>query len=447
MLKRAITMLAVLLIAFAAQAMDIERFELPNGVRVMYFHVADAPKQSTFTFLPPSLATDDANRAQWSHLLEHMLIRSTDPDTLTPPGAILNGETMHNAMRLETFCNPDKWRENLQRHANWITARQFDAATLAREKTNIEGEERGTSERGFTTKWAIAAWNQVARHGITDVKLHGDVAGAALNDVQQYAAAQLPIDDTIMIASIGPADPKEFRAEIERLLADVAPMYVELKPARTDAKQMSGAFAATWELPTRHAMWWWRLPDRSAGVMASATCLGRAMRIRMQQLEKRDRLFRTCEIYPVVPTPDGTLFIIDACLPADVADDAAAKAIAVEIWKVLHEQLRELSQTGPKFVPVVYCGTMMVAEMNLQPRFAVMRESMPRNKDMLEAYWLLNAAMQEYAWGLPVEKLVMALWTVDIEALRAVLEQMSGEATGTLLLGPATPVEPARPAP
>jgi hypothetical protein len=75
--------------------------------------------------------------------------------------------------------------------------------------------------------------------------------------------------------------------------------------------------------------------------------------------------------------------------------------------------------------------------MNLDPRFRRMRENFPQARDMIEAQWLLTALNQEYPWRLPANEIALALWRVDPLALQAVIDQTSGNPSGSLLLTPA----------
>ena len=67
-----------------------ENFELENGVRVTLVHAPDAPRQHFFTFISGVLLGDGAGRTQFSHLVEHMLIRATDPGSLVADGIEIN---------------------------------------------------------------------------------------------------------------------------------------------------------------------------------------------------------------------------------------------------------------------------------------------------------------------------------------------------------------------
>ena len=112
----------VMLTALAAEAtappeIQLHRSQLDNGIRLVLAQVENAQSQTTFTFLPLTIANDDKDRSQWSHLLEHMLIRTTDPLELHAEGVTFNGETTSMYLRMETFAQPAKWQEALQRHA------------------------------------------------------------------------------------------------------------------------------------------------------------------------------------------------------------------------------------------------------------------------------------------------------------------------------------------
>ena len=76
-----------------------ENFELSSGLRVTVVHATAAPKQTFFIMVPFGFLADDAGRSQFAHLVEHMVIRSTDPNSLSADGMNLNGETGALSMR------------------------------------------------------------------------------------------------------------------------------------------------------------------------------------------------------------------------------------------------------------------------------------------------------------------------------------------------------------
>ncbi|MCY3024032.1 MAG: hypothetical protein NTW87_34060, partial [Planctomycetota bacterium] len=69
-----------------AQA-KLETRTLSNGIRVVVVHFPNSKNASLLTFLPMSLTSDGPGQAQWSHLVEHLVIRSTVPDDLRQANA------------------------------------------------------------------------------------------------------------------------------------------------------------------------------------------------------------------------------------------------------------------------------------------------------------------------------------------------------------------------
>jgi hypothetical protein len=57
-----------------------------NGPRFSVLEVKDAPQQAFLAFLPCGLLADEPGEAQFAHLMEHMLIRSTDKSGLSDEG-------------------------------------------------------------------------------------------------------------------------------------------------------------------------------------------------------------------------------------------------------------------------------------------------------------------------------------------------------------------------
>lgn len=434
--------------AAAADDVEIERFGLANGVQVVIAHVPDAPNQTIYTFLPRTLVNDDANRAQWSHLLEHLIIRTTDPLELSAPGIVLNGETTHTYMRLETFATPDQWKAALERHATWLANRQFDPETLNREKGQIELEERNTAQGGFTSKFAMAAWNQIVRQHLKHAKVHGDVAGAELKEVQAYAQAKLPIDETVTIATIGPTPIEEAKKEIERTVGALEMRHMKSHAEAAANTDLAGTFRATWDFPTRHALWWWKLPESSPAIRAAAAGIARALQMQILMSPNLHQLIRQALVYPRVDTPEGCFFIIDCCLsdpqPAEgktPLDPNAAGAVAAsqQAWALIKPLVENLAEGKPRHGAIAWCGRMIVQEMAPKPDFELIRRQTPQAmgaRDIAEGSWLLAQMNYEYAWGVPALEVASALQTLDEEAVKAVLERVGGDPIGKLELEP-----------
>src|SRR6266436_5732997 len=68
----------------------IESATLTNGLRVIALQFPGSSNVAIFTYLPMGLASDGPREAQWAHLVEHLVIRSTVPAA----SAQANAETL-----------------------------------------------------------------------------------------------------------------------------------------------------------------------------------------------------------------------------------------------------------------------------------------------------------------------------------------------------------------
>lgn len=402
----------------------IHRRQLENGVRLLIVHVPDAPKQAMFTFLPLGLAYDPPHRSQWSHLIEHMLIRSTDPRSLQPDGMMLNGETMPDLMRLETIAEPDRWRESIERHLKWITARDFDAETFAREKVNIGAEESNTAARQATHKFAVAAWNQVIRHGLDHAAVHGDIAAADINEFTTFVRDALPIDATVLIATVGPADPEAVMALIRSRFGTTPSVESRRGGPQPAADALARHSSATWDLPTNHVLVWWLLPDRSRATRAAGYATGLALQIRLmnQPVVKDQRL--ASQTIGFLDLPEGPVLLINTVIPVDLDPQEAIDTIK-----------RRAAAFGNKMQGVQGLARMTALQWKTIPDFAAARKQAPPQwRDLVEAQWFLQRAATEYSWSAPMEDIARALETIDAAAIEALGTLLGAEPTGTLIL-------------
>ena len=417
-----------------AAAVDFHRVQLENGIRVVIVHAPDAPRQTMFTFLPLTMANDDAGRAQWSHLLEHMLIRSTDPVGLSAEGVQFNGETTHTYLRLETFSEPAKWNEALQRHFKWLTAKLFDAGILEREKDNIAMEERATAEHGFTTKFALAAWNQAINCSASHATVHEDVANSVAEQVEQYAQQKIPVDGSVIIATIGPLSLEQARADIA---AEFGPLKTRAAHSQTNEAgewEAGKAFAATWDLPTRHAMWFWRLPDRQPSTLAAATVIAQSVLSFFHTDVELHGVVRNGMVYACINSPHGPLFLIDCCLPEGKT--------AAQVWERLKTLLDEMGEGGARSGMIGWLAPMLARQVDLAPDFTSMRQQLPAMmKDNAEGVWLLSIMNFEYAWGVPSKRVQDSLANLDPVAVKSVTDALLKQEPCTLFVGPKSPPE------
>ncbi len=350
---------------------------LANGVGVNVLHV-DAPKVAVFSFLPIGLDGDPAGRAQFSHLAEHMLIRSTDPKRLRIGRLQLNGETTNQVLRLESLASPELWREALSRHPRWLSAREFDGEVLAREKVRIAGEENTTVSRGYNHKWATAAWAQVVG-GRDHAAVHGDVANATIAQLESYVASHVKLSEA-QIFVVGPRPAKEVVAAVRAEFAKLQVAAAKLgKPASRPpvGQAKPGHRAVTWDLAADHYLEWYELPADTTAVEAEV--LAQVLTLACFQ----DRTFADIPGRAVAGsvTRGGKRFVLLSCnLPK------ATKLAG------LRNAFRSAIKRAPMLARLQVRGASLADRFGKLPDFAAQRQQVenPRIRDLIEA----NFAMQ-----------------------------------------------------
>jgi predicted Zn-dependent peptidase len=412
-----------------------EDLDLEGGLRATVVECATAPVHAVFTILPHGLLSDGPGEEQLSHLAEHMLIRSTDPDSLEPDGMRLNGETTALGLRLESIGPPATWQAQLERHARWLSASEIDAAVLGREKGRIREEEVYTTRAAFTHKWAEVAWNQVVRHGRESASVSGVVERAGADDLARFIERLPRSGRGVRIASIGPAPAAEVKEAVRRLLgerkgsgrAPVAPA------AGADAVRKTQAREAVWDLDARHWIEWYPLPDegpedRVAGQVVAAL-LGPQLAM-SQGLEKiGSRAYATADLV----TPEGRWLALSASLPGS----AGVSAVEAEIRSAAAGALRPAFA----FPGVAGVAKGLADQAAGLPDFTAMRTQLAGRPgaEFLEAQHVLSVIYREISTGLSRDELIRALRGLDPARVEAIVrERLTPAARSTLLLHPAS---------
>ncbi len=302
-------------------------WELENGVRVIAVEAPLAESQAFFTLLPLGLLDDEADRAQFAHLVEHLVVRATDPDELAREDVVVNGETTALALRLEAIAQTENWRTALGRHVEWLQVDDVDPEILGREKEHIAQEEEITAQRGFTHKWALAAWNQVVRHGSEHVAVHGDVAGASVEDAEDTLARRVRCGRGTLVVSVGPVPVDEVRAAIDETIGALPgqPWVASAPTVPPDEVGARRDQAATWDLPARHYLEWFPVPDGSALDRIRADALAYLLNVRLSQRGALAAMGVEATAQADLVTPEGRWLLISASLPQGV-DAGAVRA-------------------------------------------------------------------------------------------------------------------------
>lgn len=408
-----------------------ERSVLPNGIELLVVHVPEAERQSTLSFLPWGLRHDGAGRAQFAHLVEHVLIRSHDPDLLELEGIEFNGETTGGATRLDTYARPEHWRAALELHATWLGVRSCDPAMLEREKARIVGEERGTVGAGATGKWALAAWSQAVLHGLDHAAVHGDVAAVAAEEVEAYLAERVLLGPGCRVVTVGPASPDDVRAAAAEAFADL-PVPGDAEPPALDADPFAfGDGAITWDLRASNYLEWYPLPSATVGDRLAGLVL--SQRLAMLLMTSDSELLGGGRSYPEVTELLPGRFGLLIHVQRDEAEDVAA--IRAALSEVLPRAVEPAAGLPRLETSIANVGL----ELSSAPPWERIRSQLASRgmAHLAEAQVVLSRANLEIVTGLTGPRAVEAAERLTPERVREIAATwLTPERRSSLAIGP-----------
>ena len=331
-------------LAFAAPP-KVTRFTLNNGICVVSLYVEDSTDVVIFSYLPLGLVADGKAKTQWSHLIEHLTLRTTGPIDYPSSSA----ETMADNMRLESIGNTDNWTHGLERHAKWLSELPFSAESLAKARLNVLSEFDYIEENLATHKLAYAAWNQVFRHGETDILMRRGVQSAHLNELQAYRDQHLVQSDRVLLCVIGSIDPDTLKDTMEKQLG-VINLTEKTLPHPTLPPEIAKDQNATWDINVTHYMETYAIPnsegeDYPALYIASAL-LSLAFMQDAQLKELTGHIFCNLDLI----TPEGTYLQINASLKPDADIEKVKQRIGQLINPLKQpENNAQVAMTAPLF--------------------------------------------------------------------------------------------------
>ena len=300
---------------------------LSNGMRVVLVPIPESQNVSIFTYVPMGLASDPAGMTQWAHLVEHLVIRSTHPQ----PTQDVNAETLPDHMRLDYYGTTSNWKEGLAHHTTWLSHGDFDEPTLQREIPPVLSECDFTAQNLATHKFAMAAWGQAARHGKDRAAVRGDIERATLEEVRRHYREHFAVLDRAVVCIVGGVTLDEAHAAADEVLSAIKSETVS--PAPTVIAK--GAREITWDLPTRHIVLSWPLPE--AGDKYFAALFAAAAQLQMQLFQDADLKKLTGNVFAGtdLATPEGRYFFINAVLQPgvefkQVQDALEARVLAMQ---------------------------------------------------------------------------------------------------------------------
>ncbi len=412
----------------AAQAgpPTITRFKLDNGIHVVVLHVANSKHFAAFSHLPLGLASDGAGRTQWSHLLEHLTLRTTGPIT---DYRERNAETMSDGLHLDFLGTTDNWREGLDLQVKWLSGLAFSETTLREEIPKALSEATATVANLYTHKWAAAAWNQAFRHGRTDVAVLGDLRNAKLGEAQAYRDEHLVLLDRVVLCVIGGVPADTLKPEIEKRFGAIRSTAKALPPA-TQQTAVGGELQATWDLDARHYMVFFPIPAADHPDYASLFIA--AMFLNSQIFMDREIKELTGAVFCGVDlaTPEGSYFYISASLKPSASLEKVKDRIAIHSSKLADDAA--LAQ-----IPMLAMN--LSNQLGTPPDLAQVLKFKP--PQVTEAMMLGNIGLQwglfDFRYGDRRATLVAALKAVTASQLSAAAKiHLADQKRTTLLLEP-----------
>jgi predicted Zn-dependent peptidase len=377
---------------------------LSNGLRLVIVPFPKSTNVSIFTFVPMSLCSDPPGQAQWSHLVEHLVIRSTFPDDVQRA----NAETLPDHMRLDFSGNTADWKEGLSHHRRWLEGTRFTAETLAAEKPKVISECDFTSRNFATHKFALAAWSHASRHSNSHVALKGDVLRATLEEVQRYRDNHFFLPQKTTVCVVGGVDTKSLVAEAANQLGGLASRAGPV-PRVTPR---TGNFEVTWDLDARHLLLVWPVPDVSdpdfAPLMAAAQWLTMQYFSDPQLKTRVGQAFAGTDL----ATPEGHFFYISASIRPD--------ASFVDVEQKLRLPLKELGDNKIDSTQLRMLGQQLAFSLTQIADPTMLRQQSPpgTNPALIEGNIGLAFGMNVHRCGTHRETIARNLTSVSPAAIQ-----------------------------
>ena len=326
-----LALVAALSLASAPGSAQPALHTLSNGVRVVVIHFPTSTNVSIFTFLPLGLSGDPPGKTQWSHLIEHLVVRSTSPDDLQRA----NAETLADHMRLDFYGNTTDWKDGLSHHGRWLEGPRFTSETLAGEKPKVISECDFTSRNFATHKFALAAWAHAARYSNAHVGLKADVLRATLPELQGYADQHLFVPQRTTVCVVGGVDPPTFLAEATRQLGHLTS---GAKPVPRVTPR-SGNLDVTWDLDARHLLLVWPLPNFADADFASLMAAAQWLTIQYFSDAQLKKLTGHTFAGADLATPEGNFFYVSASLRPDATFTNVEKRLRAPLQKLTSDEI------------------------------------------------------------------------------------------------------------
>jgi predicted Zn-dependent peptidase len=369
---------------------------------------------SIFTYLPMGMAEDGAEQTQWSHLVEHLVIRSTISEDL----AIANGETLPDHMRLDFYGTVENWKQGIDHCKRWLQGLPFTQKNLATEKPKIDSEVDFTVKNFATHKFAMAAWAQGARHGRSFAAVRGDVARASLPEIQKYRDDHFAVLSNTVICVVGGIRADQVRSisseeRLEQITSRAQlPEVLRLHPGRHDM---------SWDLDARHIVLAWPLPRNDQATYAATMTVAAWVSMQFYSDATLQKLAGMTLTGADLHTPEGDFFYISASLrPGSTFQ---------EIERQLKSHLSKLLSSSSDLSWIAPAGRQQAEALTTLPDPFAFKNQLPPNvtPEMMEGNLGLQWGMTEFRYGPAKKSLVSELSKLKTEQVQAAAKKYLAE--------------------
>ena len=400
--------LAIVCCACNSHRSQTQIADLPNGIKLVSVYFPGSTNTSVFTFTPMGLADDCPGQAQWAHLVEHLVLRTTVTEDLTHA----NAETLADHMRLDTYGSVADWKTWLVHHRRWIEGVPFRQASLETEKPRVISECDFTAKNFATHKFALAAWAEGTRHGVRRIGLKADVLNAKLSDVQALRDEHFAVPGKVTVCVVGVIEPA---TALTVLRSELGKLELRGKPIAT-VKRSSGDADLTWDLDARHLLLTWQIPGFDdadyAALMVAAQLSNMQFASSPELQQQAGILLAGADLL----TPEGNFFYVSAALKPGTS----------------LQQLRERFQTSLDGLATGK-GLELATPIGQQLAFGLRQVTDPRQAmgslppgmtpGMLEANLGLRFGLNVHRYGPERERLATSLSAVSPASVQAAVRE------------------------
>ena len=406
-------------------APKVTRFTLSNGIQIVNLHVENSTDVGIFSYLPLGLVTDGKNKAQWSHLVNYLTGRTAGPiDYKTN-----NGETMADNMRMDFIGNTDTWTQGLALHAKWLAGLPFSAESLAEARPNVLSQIDYIEANLATHKLANVAWNQVFRHGETNIAMRKSIQSAQLSELQEYRDLHLVQADRVLLCVIGGVDPETLKETMETQLGTIN-LTEKTLPRSTVPPKIAKDQNATWDINVTHYMETYPIPNPETGDYSALYIASLLWRLACTQDAQLKELIGYIHCGVDLVTPEQVYLYVSVSLKPS----ADIEKVKQRIGQLLNPLKQPANNTQ---VPMIAQSLSM--ELSAPPDMKTLMQQKPENIPETLMFLQLGVSwgMIEYQYGNNLSQLATAFADVSADDVaNAVNRYLSEEHRMTLLLTP-----------